>query len=151
MGVSPRRFDAPCCPSFWRGVAYPSRSPETQVDVEQQRGRGHLVTIGSVSDHVAFPGSAAYAASKYGVRGLHEVIAEELKGTGVRTTLLSPGPVDTKLWDEVDPDSKPGFTKRAAMLQPSDVADAVLFAVTRPPRVSVDEISLIPAAYTPRD
>jgi NADP-dependent 3-hydroxy acid dehydrogenase YdfG len=116
-----------------------------------KRGRGHLVTIGSVSDHHAFPGSAAYASSKFGVRGLHEVIAAELAGTGIRTTLLSPGPVDTTLWDEVDPDSTPGFTKRAAMLKPSDVADAVLFAVTRPARVNVDAISLLPAVYTPRD
>jgi NAD(P)-dependent dehydrogenase (short-subunit alcohol dehydrogenase family) len=59
------------------------------------RGRGHLVTIGSVADHVAFPGNSAYAASKYGVRGLHEVLRVELRGTGVRATLVSPGPVST--------------------------------------------------------
>src|SRR3972149_5334231 len=43
-----------------------------------QRGAGHLVTIGSVSDHVAYPGSTAYAASKFGVRGMHEVLRVEL-------------------------------------------------------------------------
>jgi len=115
-----------------------------------QRGSGHVVTIGSISDHVAFTGSTAYAASKYGLRGVHEVLRAELARTGVRTTLVSPGPVDTPMWDPVDPDSKPGFTKRSAMLQADDVADAVLFAVTRPERVDVTEIRLLPTIYTPR-
>ncbi|MGH7701014.1 MAG: SDR family oxidoreductase, partial [Gemmatimonadales bacterium] len=114
------------------------------------QGAGHLVTIGSVSDHVAFTGSAAYAASKFGVRGMHEVIRAELSRTGVRTTLVSPGPVDTDIWDAVDPDSKPGFTKRADMMRAEDVAEAVVFAVTRPSRVDVTEIRLMPTVYAPR-
>ncbi len=115
-----------------------------------ERGSGHLVTIGSISDHIAFTGSTAYAASKFGVRGMHEVIRAETAKTGVRTTLVSPGPVDTDIWDPVDPDSKPGFTKRKDMLHPEDVAEAVLFAVTRPARVAVTEIRLLPGVYSPR-
>ena len=115
-----------------------------------QRGTGHLVTIGSVSDHVAYSGSTAYAASKYGLRGMHEVLRQDLSRTGVRTTLVSPGPVDTPMWDAVDPDSKPGFTKRSAMLQAEDVAAAVLYAVTQAPRVDVTEIRLMPTVYTAR-
>ena len=120
------------------------------VPLLRQRGSGHLVTIGSVSDHVALPGSAAYAASKYSVRGLHEVIRAELAKSGVRTTLISPGPVDTELWDELDPDSKPGFTKRKDMMRAEDIAEAVLFAVTRVPRVDVTEIRMMPTVYMPR-
>ncbi len=116
----------------------------------KQQGRGHLVTVGSVSDHVGYPGSTAYAASKFGLRGMHEVIAAELAGSGVRTTLISPGPVDTVIWDDVDPDAKPGFTKRKDMLRTEDIADAVIFAVTRPVRVNVQEIRLMPSLYTPR-
>ena len=108
----------------------------------QQRGRGHVVTIGSIADRVIFPGNAAYAASKFGLRALHEVLHAELRGTGIRTTLVAPGPVDTPLWDVVDPDAKPGFTPRAAMLQPDAVAAAVLYAVTAPPEVNVDELRL---------
>src|SRR5437762_993842 len=115
-----------------------------------QRGAGHLVTIGSVSDHVAYSGSTAYAASKYGLRGMHEVLRQDLSRTGVRTTLVSPGPVDTPIWDPVDPDSKPGFTKRSAMLQAEDIAAAVLYAVTQAPRVDVTEIRLMPTVYTAR-
>jgi NADP-dependent 3-hydroxy acid dehydrogenase YdfG len=109
-----------------------------------KRNAGHLVTLGSVSDHVAYSGNAAYAASKFGVRGLHEVMRQEVAGTGVRTTLVSPGPVDTEAWDPVNPDRLPGFTKRADMMRPEDVAEAVLFAVTRPARVDVTEIRLMP-------
>jgi NADP-dependent 3-hydroxy acid dehydrogenase YdfG len=113
----------------------------------KERASGHLVTIGSVADHVGFPGSSAYAASKFGLRGLHEALTAELAGTGVRTTLVSPGPVDTALWDAVDPDSRPGFTKRKDMLLAGDVAEAVLFAVTRPSRVAVSELRMVPAGY----
>jgi NADP-dependent 3-hydroxy acid dehydrogenase YdfG len=109
-----------------------------------KRNAGHLVTLGSVSDHVAFPGNAAYTASKFGVRGLHEVVQREIAGTGVRATLISPGPVDTDAWDPINPDRLPGFTKRADMMRPEDVAEAVLFAVTRPARVDVTEIRLMP-------
>ena len=109
-----------------------------------KQGQGHWVTLGSVSDHVAFPGNAAYTASKFGVRGLHEVIARELAGTGVKATLISPGPVDTDAWDPINPDRLPGFTKRRDMMRPEDVAEAVLFAVTRPPRADVTEIRMMP-------
>src|SRR6266566_3252182 len=66
------------------------------------RGSGHLVTIGSISDYIGFSGSTAYAATKFGLRGMHEVIRQETAKTGVRTTLVSPGPVDTDIWDAVD-------------------------------------------------
>jgi NADP-dependent 3-hydroxy acid dehydrogenase YdfG len=109
------------------------------------KGTGHLVTIGSIADHQGLPGNAAYAAAKFGVRGLHQVMAAELAGSGVRTTLISPGPVDTEMWDPVDPDRQPGFPSRREMLRAEDVAEAVLFAVTRPPRVDVTELRLLPA------
>ena len=109
-----------------------------------QRGSGHVVTIGSSSDHIAYAGNSAYAASKYGIRGMHEVMAVEVANTGVRTTLVSPGAVDTDMWNAIDPDSKPGFRKRKDMMRPEDVAEAVLFAVTRDARMTVTEIRLAP-------
>lgn len=109
-----------------------------------ERGSGHFVTIGSISDHVAYPGGAAYTAGKFAVRGLHEVLRAEVTGTGIRTTLVSPGPVNTDVWDPIQPDDRPGFTKRRDMMLPEDVAEAVLFAVTRPERVDVTEIRMVP-------
>ena len=106
------------------------------------RGSGHVVTIGSIADRNTFPGNGAYAASKYGARALHEVMRLELRGSGVRATLVSPGPTDTPLWDPIDPDSREGFTPRAAMLPAGAVADAVLWALTRDAAVNVDELRL---------
>lgn len=108
----------------------------------RRRKRGHIVTIGSIADRSAFPENAAYAASKHGARGLHEVLRAELRGSGVRATLVSPGPVNTTLWDDVNPDDRAGFTPRAQMLSASAVADAVRFVVTRPDDVNIDELRL---------
>lgn len=106
------------------------------------RGSGHVVTIGSIADRAAFPENGAYAASKFGARALHEVLRAELRGTGVRASLVSPGPVDTPLWDALDPDNRAGFTPRSAMLRPEAVADAVAWVVSRPAAVNVDELRL---------
>ncbi len=106
------------------------------------QGSGHVVTIGSVADRAIFPGNGAYAASKFGARALHETLRTELRGTGIRATLVSPAATDTPIWDAVDPDNTPGFPKRAEMLRATDVADAVVWAVTRKARVNVDELRL---------
>ena len=108
-------------------------------------GRGCYITVGSVADHIGFPENAAYAASKYGLRGLHETLVAEYRGTGVRLTLVSPGPTDTAIWEPFDPDRREGFPTRAQMLRPADVADAVLFVATRPPHVLIDWLRLGPA------
>jgi NAD(P)-dependent dehydrogenase (short-subunit alcohol dehydrogenase family) len=111
-------------------------------------GRGTFITVGSVADHVGFPENAAYAASKYGLRGLHETLVAEFRGSGVRLTLVSPGATDTAAWDPFDPDQREGFTPRAGMLRPADVADAILFVATRPDHVHIDWLRLGPTAKT---
>jgi NAD(P)-dependent dehydrogenase (short-subunit alcohol dehydrogenase family) len=110
----------------------------------RMRAGGLHVTIGSVADHVAFAGNVAYAASKYGVRGLHGALREEFRGSGIRFTLISPGPTDTSLWDPVRPDEREGFVPRRRMLRPQDVAEAVVFAATRPAHVEIDWLRLHP-------
>ena len=110
----------------------------------RQAGRGLLVTVGSVSDHTGLPENSAYAASKYGLRGLHEALLAEYRGSGVRFSLVSPGPTDTGAWDPVDPDNRPGFLARSDMLRPEDVAQAILFLVSRPASVQVDWLRLAP-------
>ncbi len=111
----------------------------------RQAGGGRFITLGSVADHRAFPENAAYAASKFGLRGLHEVLREEYRGSGVLCTLVSPGPTDTHAWDFVDPDRREGFIPRSRMLRPEDVAEAVLWVAGRPAHVDVDWVRLGPA------
>lgn len=106
------------------------------------RGSGHIVTIGSIADRVVFPENGAYAASKHGQRAMHEVLRQELHGSGVRASLVSPGPTDTSLWDAIDPDTRAGFTPRRDMLSAAAVASAVLWTVTAPAELNVDELRL---------
>lgn len=101
------------------------------------RGSGLVINVGSVAGRKAFPGNAAYSASKFGLRGFHEVLLEEVRGTGVRATLLEPAATDTSLWDPLDPDADPGLPDRAAMLSADDVAEAVLFVASRPDSVRI--------------
>lgn len=110
------------------------------------KGDAHIVTIGSVADHVAYPGNAAYGASKFGLRGLHEVLSAELHDTNIRTTLISPGPTDTRLWNGVVSENVEDLPDRAEMLQPTDVAEAVLFALTRSPRANIDVLRITPTS-----
>ncbi len=114
-------------------------------------GGGSFISVGSVADHTGFPENAAYAASKFGLRGLHETLAAEYAGTGVRLSLVSPGATDTTIWDPFTPERRAGFPARAAMLRPEDVADAILFAATRPAHVHVDWIRLRPSGRPSRD
>ncbi|HSD33139.1 MAG TPA: SDR family oxidoreductase [Gemmatimonadales bacterium] len=143
-----KRLDETTADMFAQSIATNLTGPfliaHAFVPAMVRRGSGHLVTIGSSSDRIAYPGNAAYAASKYGVRGLHEVIVAELAGTGVRTTLVSPGAVNTEMWDAVDPEVSGGPRRRAEMMRAEDVAEAVLFAVTREERVTVTEIRMAP-------
>lgn len=105
-------------------------------------GQGHVITIGSVADRRIYSGNGAYSASKFGARALHEVLREELRGSGIRATLVAPSATDTPIWDPLDPDNTPGLPPRSAMLRPEDVADAVLWAVTRASHVNVDELRI---------
>jgi NADP-dependent 3-hydroxy acid dehydrogenase YdfG len=104
--------------------------------------RGHVVTIGSVADRSVFAGNAGYSASKFGGRAVHEVLRAETKGTGVRATLVSPGPTDTEIWDGLSEEKRARFPKAADMLGAADVARAVLYAVTQPATVNVDELRI---------
>lgn len=107
------------------------------------RKRGHIVTIGSIADHTIFSGNVAYSAAKFGLRAVHEVLRAELRGTGVRTSLISPAATNTEIWKEVtvtDPVNRPHSTR--PMLEPDDVVSGVIFALTQPDRVNIDELRL---------
>jgi NADP-dependent 3-hydroxy acid dehydrogenase YdfG len=109
----------------------------------KKRKTGHIVTIGSVADRTIYTGNAAYSAAKFGLRAIHEVMRAELHGTGVRATLVSPAATDTEIWNTVtvtDPAGKP-HSKRP-LLDPEDVVRAVMFALTQPERVNIDELRL---------
>lgn len=109
----------------------------------KRAGRGLVITVGSVADLNAYPENSVYSATKFGLRGLHEVLAAEYRGSGVRFTLLSPGPTDTPIWDSVTGGSP--VRPRSEMMSSSDVAEAVLFVATRPQSVTIDVLRMTPS------
>jgi NADP-dependent 3-hydroxy acid dehydrogenase YdfG len=100
---------------------------------------GHIVTVGSTAVLDTFTESSGYTAAKAAQVAMSRVLREEARGYDVRVTDLIPGAVDTPIWDGRD-----GFD-RAKMLQPADVAAAVVDIIARP-SVSVDQIILRPPA-----
>jgi NAD(P)-dependent dehydrogenase (short-subunit alcohol dehydrogenase family) len=99
---------------------------------------GRHIHIGSVSDHLALPDNAAYAASKHGVRGLTGILNEEGKAHSIRATLISLGAVYTSFWH-----SRPEFSP-ADMLSVDEVAQTIWEIARKPLNVRVDEIRLLP-------
>ena len=109
----------------------------------KRRGSGHIVTIGSIADRTIFSGNVAYSAAKFGLRAVHEVLRTELRGSGVKTSLVSPAATNTDIWNDVtvtDPVNRP-HSKRP-MLEPDDVVRAVMFALSQPVHVNIDELRL---------
>jgi NADP-dependent 3-hydroxy acid dehydrogenase YdfG len=98
--------------------------------------RGHLLLTGSVAGRRALPGSL-YSATKWAVTAMGESARQEFNDTGVRVTLIEPGMVDTAFFDNGAP---------SGALQADDVARAVMFAVSQPPHVDVNEILVRPTA-----
>ena len=110
--------------------------------------KGHIVNVSSVAGRVANPGASGYAATKFGVVAFSEAVRREVYADKVRVTVIEPGLVLTELGDHItNPGMKAGLEQRkAAMegLEAEDVAAAVLYAVTQPARVNVNEILLRP-------
>jgi len=121
----------------------------TEVFLDQLRdGGGDLVNISSVAGRTARAGNAAYAATKWGMNGWSEALRQELQ-PDIRVTVIEPGAVATELTNHIsDPAAKQGAEQLYAQLAitPEDIAEVIAFAVTRPRRMTLNEILLRPTA-----
>lgn len=125
-----------------RGLLYVTRAV---VPGMVQRGAGHVVNLGSTAGHMTYPNGAVYCATKAAEHRITEGLREDLLGTAVRVTTVDPGMVETEF-------SKVRFhgdAERAAKvyqdlrpLQAEDVAEAILWAVTRPAHVNIAQVLL---------
>lgn len=111
------------------------------------RGRGHVVNVGSIAGRQTYPGGSVYCATKAAVRSLSEGLKLDLLGTPVRVTNIDPGLVETE-FSVVrfggDADRAKGVYQGMTPLTGNDVADVILFAVTRPPHVNISDVLLLP-------
>lgn len=98
-----------------------------------RKSKGHLLITGSAAGRVTIPGSM-YSATKWAVSAIGYGVREEVRGSGVRVTLIEPGMVDTAFFDE----------KPANAMAPEDIARAVLYALSQPAHVDVNEILVRP-------
>jgi len=103
-----------------------------------ERKHGQIINIGSLAGKNAFAGGAIYCASKWGLMGLTSCMAEDLRGFGIRVSVICPGSVAT----DFSPHTGRDVSK---MLQPDDVAHAVETIVTQAARSMISEIDIRPA------
>ncbi|WLR52728.1 SDR family oxidoreductase [Bacillus tianshenii] len=110
---------------------------------------GHIVNISSVAGHEVFPSSVVYSATKYAVRAISMGLEKELANTNIRVTNISPGAVDTELThhitDQTVIDNFKDKNQGRKILEPTDIAKAVAYAVTQPEYVNVNEIIVRPS------
>jgi NADP-dependent 3-hydroxy acid dehydrogenase YdfG len=126
-------------PEHWRemvltnvlGAAYTVRAAIPAL----KESRGHVLLTGSVAGRRVLPGSL-YSVTKWAVTAMGEAVRADLDGTGIRTTLIEPGAVETPFFDN------PGEGR----LEADDIARAVIYAISQPPHVDVNEILIRPTA-----
>lgn len=112
-----------------------------------ERGRGHIVTISSDAGRVVFPGLSVYSASKFFVEALSKGLRLETAGTGVKVTTIQPGNVSTELLSHSSDGEaleEYGGTSGTRVLEPEDVAASVVYALSQPEHVAVNEILVEP-------
>jgi NADP-dependent 3-hydroxy acid dehydrogenase YdfG len=122
----------------------------TQAALPGMRARreGHVVNVSSTAGRIANPNAAAYSATKFGVVAFSEALRREVHADNVRVTVIEPGVVETELRDHIGhAATKANLDAWAAsmrQLQPEDVAETIVFCVSRPSHVNINEVLMRP-------
>jgi 3-hydroxy acid dehydrogenase/malonic semialdehyde reductase len=114
-----------------------------------ERGHGHVVNLGSIAGHAAYPNGGVYCATKVAERFITDGLRIDLNGTPVRVTTIDPGMVETEFSEVRFRGDKERAAKTYANLDPltaEDIADAIVYALTRPSHVTIQTILLCPTA-----
>jgi len=123
-------------------LAYIACTNEAVKRMEKPKS-GHIIYIGSMSADVREQGSSVYVATKAGIQGFSESLRKEVNEKGILVTVIEPGAVDTDMQPQ-STDEKKSATEDHQMLQASDIAQAVIYALTQAERCDVVEIRLRP-------
>ena len=117
----------------------------TRLCIPHLRDGGHIVNLGSVAGREPYPNAALYITAKWAVRGFTYALRQDLLGRPIRLTTIDPGLVETnfsRVRFRGDEEKAAAVYRRLRPLRPDDVAECILFAVTRPAHVNVDELVL---------
>lgn len=115
----------------------------TRLCLPHLADHGHIVNIGSVAGRQAYERGALYVASKFAVRGFTYALREDLLGRPIRLTTVDPGLVETnfsRVRFRGDEETAAKVYEGVEAIRPEEIADCVVFALTRPPHVNIDEI-----------
>jgi 3-hydroxy acid dehydrogenase/malonic semialdehyde reductase len=115
----------------------------TRLFLPHLRDYGHIVNMGSIAGRQAYPNGALYVTSKFAVRGFTYALREDLLGRPIRITTVDPGLVETDfslVRFRGDSEAARTVYEGVRAMTPDDIAECVVFAVTRPAHVNVDEI-----------
>ena len=127
-----------------KGLLYVTR---TVLPGMVERGRGHIVNVGSVAGHQTYAGGAVYSATKYAVRALTDALRYDVLGKGIRVSNVEPGLAETE-FSEVrfkgDRARAKTVYEGTKPLLAEDVADAVVWCITRPEHVNVQSVLIMP-------
>jgi NADP-dependent 3-hydroxy acid dehydrogenase YdfG len=117
------------------------------LPIMKKQQYGQIVTTDSVAGHVIFEGGAVYCGTKFAVRAIMEGLRKEERENNIRSTLISPGTVDTELHTTINDPERRKWVENLQLtigLKSSDVADAVAYAISTPDTVAVSEIIIRP-------
>jgi serine 3-dehydrogenase len=127
-----------------KGLLYVSR---TVLPGMVERKRGHVVNVGSVAGHQVYPGGAVYSATKFAVRAISDALRYDVLGTGIRVSNVEPGLADTE-FSEVrfkgDRTRAKDVYEGMTPLTADDVADAIVWCLTRPAHVNIQSMLVMP-------
>jgi NADP-dependent 3-hydroxy acid dehydrogenase YdfG len=129
-------------------VLAPMVSSQAALPGMRARGDGHIVNISSTAGRIANPNVSGYSASKFGIVAFSESLRREVYKDKIRVTVIEPGIVETELREHIPhagtKQAIDAFAASVRQLQPEDVANAVLYCVSQPPHVNINEILMRP-------
>lgn len=109
----------------------------------RDRQQGTIINVASIAAHNAFAGWGAYSVSKAALVSLSKILAAEERANGIRVTIVTPGSVNTPIWDT---DTVHADFDRTQMLTPDIVAQSILYTALLPPQAVIDELIVMPSA-----